>query len=386
MNNFGEVVRHYESIAPVVSIHNSKKNDVRPVHRRSDKGLRIEKVSDDCYVYTESQVFYRTHKLKTSKEVTRRKYLNGLYTTASVIWTNYNNKEVLYFVSPDYLVLYKELEKIHLSSGNYSKHSWLSNEFTSLTFKVGKPSHGVRPVESRFSTNYLHNGDLTHTYTGDEENEEPHNYLSGHLAYTRNANGLFVFNRYLSGSDANKVIRIRVDKKLKAEYKPHIESLYNYFYAYEPSMYEVTEDDRYCLSDYINPSVRESFKRLTEKKEKDELLDIFAKALGDPRISGYGIIYEASLDMVAGRKSKEIRSVLAGDNEEAKIGLLKFILVTIDYMVQKNKVVYMMQHDVKNSDVIWETFVKKTKSSLNRCLNNMCDFNSVQLVDSDTLI
>lgn len=48
-SSFYEVVKHYESIKPVVSKHHTREDDIRPIGDRARKYERIVKVSNNCY-------------------------------------------------------------------------------------------------------------------------------------------------------------------------------------------------------------------------------------------------------------------------------------------------------------------------------------------------
>ena len=364
MRNFKEVVQHYERIAPVVSGLHSRENDIRPVESRRKKDLRIEKVSDECYVYTGSWEFFSDYKHKNTKlidAVDRVTYLQELYTTASVIWTNYDNKEVLYIVSPNYKT------KTSITFGSQVNHAWLIENHTPVVFSMGRSNKGVYPVESKFTTNYLHHGNNTVTHDKPKSSDNPCQYLSGHLAYVRDLNGDFVIDKILSGENCTKIVRLRVDKKLKAEYKPHIESIYNYFSLYESSMYEVTGGSKTNI-DYMWG--------LSSEEASDKLIIEFVKSFTDNKVSSFSTQAEIN----RGEHAIQVREVLMGDNEELKLGLLKYVCASIKYASKKNNFIYSDHY----KDLEWKVFAQGIRMAFNKHLNGMCNFATDQLVDTGT--
>ena len=387
MRNFKEVVQHYERIAPVVSSNHSRENDIRPVESRRKKDLRIEKVSDECYVYTGSWKFFCDYKHKNTgynlKAVDRVTYLQELYTTASVIWTNYDNKEVLYIVSPRY----KAKKSPYITSGSSVNHVWLFENYTPVVFSMGKCNKGIYPVESKFTTNYLHHGNNTVTHDKPKSSDNPCQYLSGHLAYVRDLNGDFVIDKILSGEDCTKVVRLRVDKKLKAEYKPHIESVYNYFSLYESSMYEVTAGCKMTNDTW----------GLSDEEASDKLIIEFVKALyikSRHNLSPSNGVssYSTQSEINKGGRAIQVREVLMGDNEELKLGLLKYVCASIKYASKKNNFIYNRMVDFRDKykaeqggyDLQWKHFVQDIRTAFNKHLNEMCNFATDQLVDTGT--
>lgn len=60
LNTFDDVVKHYESVKPIISIHHDRADDIRPIEQRRRKWERVVKISDTCYALDSGTAFFHT--------------------------------------------------------------------------------------------------------------------------------------------------------------------------------------------------------------------------------------------------------------------------------------------------------------------------------------